>query len=94
MGGELTDLVFHSNLSFMIKVQYVKEQQWFRFYTITAAANSAAHRGFGRMGGGFYNTGAGHIIAKKNQLLTNLFLLLIYNCERGIQWAGHTLECA
>jgi hypothetical protein len=90
--------VFHSNLSFLhnqkFNTPYLKEQQWFRFYTITAAANSAAHRGFGRMGGGFYNTGAGHIIAKKNQLLTNLFLLLIYNCERGIQWAGHTLECA
>jgi hypothetical protein len=40
-----------------------------------------------------YNTRAGHI-AKKNQLLTDLFLLLIYNCKRGIQWAGHTLECA
>lgn len=76
-------------------LQNVKEQQEFRFYTIKVTeSNSTAHRSFGRMGG-FYNTGAGHILLKMNQLLTNLFLLLIYNCsKRGIQWAGHTLECA
>jgi len=43
-----------------------KNNKWSRFYTITEAANSAAHHGFGRMGGGFYNTGEGHIAKKES----------------------------